>query len=133
MSGKVPNWIKRVHIFLDNTVSTNKNAYVMAWALENLQQFHLGYLRVSFLIAGCTKFDIDRVFSTTAKAYSSTDVFTTQELASVMSESEAISCLIDDGSLVKPWREKLSEKYTKLPGIRVMHDFSLYVTSLNAQ
>ena len=40
-----------------------------------------------------------------------------------MSESEAISSLIDDGSLVKPWREKLSEKYTKLPGIRVMHDF----------
>ena len=38
VSGKVPNWVKRVHIFLDNTVRTNKNAYFMAWALENLQQ-----------------------------------------------------------------------------------------------
>ena len=40
-----------------------------------------------------------------------------------LSESEAVSSLIDDDSLVKPWREKVSEKYTKLPGIRVMHDF----------
>ena len=112
VSGKVPNWVKRVHIFLDNTVSTNKNAYFMAWALENVQQSHLEYLRVSFLIAGHTKFDVDRVFSTTAKAYASADVFTTQELASVMSDSEAISSLIDNGSLVKPWREKLSDKYT---------------------
>lgn len=28
-----------------------------------------------------------------------------------------------DGEIVKQWREKLSQKYTKLPGIRSLHDF----------
>ena len=28
-SGKVPSWVRRVHLYLDNTGSTNKNAYFM--------------------------------------------------------------------------------------------------------
>ena len=27
---KLPSWISRVHLFLDNTSSTNKNCYLMA-------------------------------------------------------------------------------------------------------
>ena len=33
-----PNWMRRVHLFLDNTCSTNKNWYAMAWAMEMVQQ-----------------------------------------------------------------------------------------------
>ena len=31
---KLPSWINRVHLFLDNTSSINKNCYLMAWAYE---------------------------------------------------------------------------------------------------
>jgi len=33
----IPPWIKRVHIFLGNAGSTNKNMYVMAWAMDMVQ------------------------------------------------------------------------------------------------
>ena len=34
----LPNWVRRVHIFLDNASSTNKNCYMMSWAYEMVQQ-----------------------------------------------------------------------------------------------
>lgn len=42
MSKLIPHWIslklnKRVHIFMDNACSTNKNCYTMAWAMEMVQ------------------------------------------------------------------------------------------------
>ena len=119
----LPSWIKRIHVFLDNTGSTNKNAYFMGWAMEMVQQKLLGYLRISFLIAGHTKFDVDRLFSVTAKSYNSADVFNSQELAQVMSQSENITAVLENGRLIQNWREKVTVKYSKLPGIRDLHDF----------
>ena len=40
-----------------------------------------------------------------------------------MSQSENVHSKIDDGTLVFPWRERIEQKYTKLPGIRSLHDF----------
>ncbi len=80
---KVPSWVQKVHIFLDNTGSTNKNAFFMGWGMEMVQQLEIDYLHFShfsFLVVGHTKFDIDRVFSVTEKAYSTSDVFNTQSL-----------------------------------------------------
>ena len=59
---RVPSWVKRWHIFLDNTGSTNKNAYFMGWGMEMVQHGFIDYLRFSILIAGHTKFDVDRMF-----------------------------------------------------------------------
>ena len=57
---KLPSWISRVLLFLNNTSSTNKNCYLIAWAYEMI----LAFLRVSFLIAGhTTKFPPDLLFS----------------------------------------------------------------------
>jgi len=94
----LPSWVKRVHIFLDNTGSTNKNAYFMGWAMEMVQQKVLDYLRISFLIAGHTKFDVDRLFS---KSYNSADVFSTEELVTVMSWSENITAILEDGRSIQ--------------------------------
>ena len=55
-SGNEPSWNRRVHLFLDNARSTNKNCYFMSWAMELVQQQVLDYIRVSFMIAGHTKF-----------------------------------------------------------------------------
>ena len=41
---------------MDNAVPTNKNQYMMAAALEIVQQGIIDYLHISFMIAGHTKF-----------------------------------------------------------------------------
>ena len=63
-----------------------------AWAMEYVEQKKVDYLRISFLIPGHTKFDVDRVFSITSKDYATADVFTTAELATVMSQSPDNRC-----------------------------------------
>jgi len=122
-TSRLPMWVRRIHIFLDNTGSTNKNAYFMGWAMEMVQQKLVDYLRVSFLIAGHTKFDVDRLFSITAKSYNSADVFNTQELVTVMSQSDNVTAVLEEGRSIQNWRDPVALKYSKLPGIRNLHDF----------
>ena len=81
----LPPWIKRVHLFLDNTSSTNKNFYSMAWAMELIQQDVIEFLCISFLIAGHTKFSPDLLFSKIAQTYNKSDVFNTEELGDIVS------------------------------------------------
>ena len=100
-SSVMPSWIKCIHVLLDNTDSTNKNAFFMGWAMEIVQHGVLDYLRISFLIAGHTKFDVDHLFSVTAKSYNSTDVFNTQELDQVFVQSESITAVLEDGRLIQ--------------------------------
>ena len=119
--GKVPHWVNRIHIFLDNAGSTNKNQYLMASVLEVVQQNVLSYFRVSFMIAGHTKFAPDRLFALCAKAFYTSDVFNECELASVMGQNADIT--FDHGGIVRHWRESVNQKYSNLPGIRIMHDF----------
>ena len=120
----LPSWIHRVHIFLDNTCSTNKNYYLMSWAYKVIQQDKLNFLRVSFLIAGHTKFSPDLLFSKIAQSYNKSDVFNTNKLKNVIANYASV--ILDNGALVGDWREKLSKKYSKLPGIRELHDY-IYV------
>ena len=91
--------------------------------MEMVQHGVIDYLRFSFLIAGHTKFDVDRVFSVTAKAYNTADVFNTQELLQVMTRSDNICGVIVTGDSILNWRDSVSQKYSKLPGIRELHDF----------
>ncbi len=117
---KHASWITRLHLFLDNASSTNKNFYMMAWAYEMIQQGKLNFIRISFMVAGHTKFSPDLLFSAISQTYNRNDVFTTDELQEIVSQhAEAV---IDDGHLVHDWRSKLT-KYTKLPGIQSLHDF----------
>ena len=119
--GKLPSWIRRVHLFMDNTVSTNKNCYTMSWALEMVQQNVLDLVRVSFMIAGHTKFHPDLLFSKIAQPFNRNDVFTTTDLQELVGRFADV--VVDEGELVVDWRTPLSVKYTKYPGIRSQHDF----------
>ena len=49
-SGKVPSWVRRVHTFMDNAGSTNKNQFMMAATLEVLQRNILDYFWISFMV-----------------------------------------------------------------------------------
>ena len=120
-SGQVPGWIKRVQIFLDNAGSTNKNKYLMAAIYEVVQQKVFHFFRVSFMVAGHTKFAPDQLFSIVARAYYASNVFNEKQLVDVVSKHARV--VIDTGKIVRSWREVVSAKYTSLPGIRDLHDF----------
>lgn len=119
-TGKVPSWVQRVHIFMDNAGSTNKNQYMMASIFEIVQQSVVKYFRVSFMVAGHTKFAPDRLFALTAKAFYSSDIFNEKEL-SVMENHANVT--FDSGRIVRCWQNTVTQKYTNLPGIRDLHDF----------
>ncbi len=122
----LPAWVRRA-VFLDNTCSTNKNWYSMAWAMEMIQQKKLDYIRVSFMIAGHTKFAPDLLFSKVAKTYTKSDVFTTDELSRIIGQYATVT--EDDGEIVCDWRNSL-DKYSTLPGIRSLHDFIYTINSV---
>ena len=69
-------WIRRLAIFLDNVTSTNKNKFLFSWAMEMVNNGELEHIHISFMIAGHTKFALDRLFSTIGCAYKTEDVFT---------------------------------------------------------
>ena len=43
---QLPDWLRRIHLFLDNTCATNKNWYMIAWVLELVQHGKLDFLCV---------------------------------------------------------------------------------------
>ena len=89
----------------------------MGWAAEMVQQ-KIDFLRLSFLIAGHTKFSPDLLFSNIAQSYNRSDVFTTNELKQVISSYATV--IIDEGEIVQDWRTQITKKYS---GIRTLHDF----------
>ena len=123
---RLPSWIRRVHVFMDNTCATNKNWYTMAWALEMVRQKRLEFIRISFLIAGHTKFSPDLVFAKIAQTYNRSDVFCTEDLKQVIAAHAEV--VVDEGEIVHDWRTNLT-KYSKLPGIRSLHDFVFTVSA----
>ena len=112
----LPAWVRRIHIFLDNTVSTNKNRYTMSWASEMVQQDMFEFIRISFMIAGHTKFAPDHLFARISKSFNHSDVFTPEELKEIAAPYADV--IIDNGEVVVDWRNSLSAKYQKFPGIR---------------
>lgn len=113
----LPSWVKRVHLFLDNTSSTNKNFYTMVWAMELIQQDVLHFIPISFLIAGHTKFSPDLLFSKIAQSYNQSDVINTDDIVAPYA-----TVTIADGTMIHDWRSVFT-KYSKLLGIRSLHDF----------
>ena len=93
-----------------------------------VQQSKVDFLRVSFLVAGHTKFQPDLLFSSIAQSYNRSDVFTTEKLKEIVDRHA--KAIIDDGHLVCDWRSKLM-KYSKLPGIRSLHDFVFVKNSVH--
>lgn len=120
-TGAIPSWVNRLHVFLDNAGSINKNQFLMASCMELVQQRVLHYLRVSFMVPGHTKFAPDLLFSQIAKSYYKSDVFNESELHHLVEQFRCV--MTDNGGIVRMWREKVGGKYSNLPGIRDLQDF----------
>ena len=82
--------------------------------MEMVRNGELDHLRISFMIAGHTKFAPDRVFSSTGSSYKTEDVFNITDLQQIC--AKVASTEIVDRQNILQWRELLGEKYTALPG-----------------
>ena len=120
-TGSVPSWVKRVQVFLDNAGSTNKNQYLMGSVYEIVERGIFNFMRISFMIAGHTKFSPDRLFAILAKSYYSSDVFNEEMFREVYQQHSTVT--FDRGGIVRCWRDTITQKYSNLPGIRSYHDF----------
>ena len=70
--------------------------------------------------AHCWTHEVQSRF-TFLKTYNSRDVFSTTELKEDVIAQYA-DVTVDDGSIVHVWREPLAVKYSKMPGVRSLHD-----------
>ena len=84
---------------MDNAGSTNKNQYLIAAAMEIVQENLLKFFRFSFMIAGHTKFDPDQLFSSIARAFNTADTFNIAQLAELISKYASVT--VDNGKLVR--------------------------------
>ena len=64
-------------------MSTNKNRFTLAWAAEMVEQNVFDFIRISFMIAGHTKFSPDLLFTRISQTYHHSDVFNTEDLKEV--------------------------------------------------
>jgi len=71
-------------------------------------------------------FSPDLSFAKIAKDYNRSDVFNTGELKNVITLHADV---VDQGEIVCDWRTKLT-KYSKLPGIRTLHDLVIAKNSV---
>ena len=84
---------------MGNAGSTNKNHYnMMAATLEVVQLNIIDYFRISFMVAGHTKFVPDQLFSLTATDFYASDVFNESELIAVMERHASV--VLDSGRIV---------------------------------
>ena len=73
------------------------------------------------MVAGHTKFAPDQMFSVIAHAYYASDIFNEKQLREVISRHATV--VMDNGKIVRSWREVVGEKYSNLQRIRELHDF----------
>ena len=100
-------WIERLLLFLDNATSTNKNRYLISWAMEMVEQEIVSSVHICFLVAGHTKFTPDRLFASCSKTYNKHDVFNEEELGKLYSQHSQVN--VSSGDDIHPWREALFE------------------------
>jgi len=95
--------------------------------MELVSSGRVDYIRVSFMLAGHTKFAPDRLFSAIGSAYKAADVFTINDLNEICAQSATAH--IENGGDVFTWRNYLGLKYSDLPGVRKLHDFLVVKTN----
>jgi len=121
----LPPWITKIHCFMDNTVRTNKNQYVLSFFHHLVEIKRFKQLTVSFLIAGHTKFSVDSLFASTGNIFNNNNVFTLRMLKDILSPHTQV--LIFRAENMKNWRDHLSFYYSSLPSITKYHQFVFQV------
>ena len=119
---QLPSWISGLTLVADNA-GTNKNYYLLSWAMELVRKNKFKQVWILFLIPGHSKFSPDILFSKIGNTFNCHDVFTVQELAGLV-ERYAL-CLVSDNASIFRWRDYLSSIYLSFDGIKTYHDFRI--------
>ncbi len=117
---QLPSWVNGLTLVADNA-GTNKNYYLLAWAMELVRKNKFKQVWILFLIPGHSKFSPDTLFSKIGNTFNCHDVFTVQELAGII-ERHAL-CSVCDNISILCWKDHLSCKYLSFDGIKTYHDF----------
>ena len=92
---------------MDNATSTNKNRYLLGWAMEIVQHGLFNVVWMPFLMTGHSKFAPDRLFASVANLYNKMDVFSCKELIEIT--THYATGRKETGVNVLKWREILDK------------------------
>ena len=70
---QIPSWARHLCLFMDNG-ATNKNQFMIQWAMELVERNEYNTIRMCFFVPGHGKNDADRLFSRISHAFHNNDV-----------------------------------------------------------
>jgi len=121
---QIPSWARHLCLFMDNG-ATNKNQFMIQWAMELIERNDYDTIRMCFFVPGHGKNDADRLFSRISHAFHNNDVFVTEHLLKLIRDTLGPSdrCIHATSRDIVNWKGLLAQKYTSLKEITSYRDF----------
>lgn len=121
---QIPSWARHLCLFMDNG-ATNKNQFMIQWAMELVERSDYDTIRMCFFVPGHGKNDADRLFSRISHAFNKNDVFVTEHLLKLIRDtlSPSDKCIYASSRDIMNWKGLLVQKYTSLKEIKSYRDF----------
>ena len=120
----LPSWARHLCLFMDNG-ATNKNQFIIHWAMELVERYDFDTIRMCFFVPGHGKNDVDRLFSGISHAYKNNDVFNSNQLLELIQNtiSPMGSCFRVNNQEIVNWKTLLATKYIPMKDIKSNRDF----------
>ena len=120
----LPPWARHLCLFMDNG-ATNKNQFIIQWAMELVERCDYDTIRMCFFVPGHGKNDADRLFARISHAFDINDVFITDHLLTLIQDTIGPTgkCIRANNRDIVNWKNLLSTKYTSLKDIKSYRDF----------
>jgi len=120
----LPSWARNLCLFMDNG-ATNKNQFIIQWAMELVERCDYDTIRMCFFVPGHGKNDVDRLFSRISHAFDNNDVFVTKHLLTLIQGTigPTGTCIHASNRNIVNWKNLLVTKYTSLKDIKSYRDF----------
>ena len=121
---ELPLWVRHVCLFMDNG-ATNKNQFLIQWAMELVERHDYDTIRMCFFVPGHAKNDVDRLFSRISHTFKNNDVFTINNLIALIKATiePTGTCIQTSSSYIINWKNLLVKKYLALKKIKKYRDF----------
>jgi len=122
----LPSWARHLCLFMDNG-TTNKNQFIIQWAMELVERRDYDSIRLCFFVPGHGKSDADRLFSRISHAFDNNDVFVTSQLLTLIRDTLAPTgtCIQASNRDIVDWKNLLTKKYAPMKNIKSYRDFSV--------
>ena len=120
----IPSWARHFCLFMDNG-ATNKNQFIIQWAMELVERCDYDTIRMCFFVPGHGKNDVDRLFSRISHAFDHNDVFVTNHLLTLIQDTIGPTgiCIHAGNCDIVNWKNLLVTKYISLKYIKTYRDF----------